>query len=257
MKIAIIGGTGLRGMGGAAWRPVAAELPATPYGAPSATPEQASFGAVEATFMDRHGPQRIAPHLVNYRANLWLLRELGAECAVAVYAVGAIDAACGTGHVVVPHQLIDYSYGREHTFADAAQPARHVDFGAPYDAGLRRRLIDAAASCIPEQRLHREGVYACTQGPRLESAAEVDRLERDGGTLIGMTGMPEAGLARELGLPFAGLCIAVNPAAGRAPGRISEADIHAAAKRGAADVERLLQAFFRGFGERREGFGQR
>lgn len=242
-KLAIIGGTGLRGLSGGAWRPAAGSDGQTPYGAASAVPETASFGGVEALFLDRHGPGRIPPQHVNYRANLWLLRELGAQQVVAVYAVGAIDAACGTGHIVVPHQLIDYSFGREHTFVAATGPARHVDFGEPFDADLRRELIRAAASCIEAERLHRQGVYACTQGPRLESAAEVDRLERDGCTIVGMTGMPEAGLARELALPFAGLCVAVNPAAGRgAGGTISEADIETAAKRGAEDITKVLGA---------------
>lgn len=246
MKVAIIGGTGLRGLGGATWQPAPDTDGTTPYGAATARPEIAAFGAVEALFLDRHGAARIPPHRVNYRANLWLLRELGAECVVAVYAVGAIDAACGTGHIVVPHQLIDYSWGREHTYVDAAGPARHVDFGEPYDGPLRERLIRAAASCIEAERLHRQGVYAAVQGPRLETAAEVDRLDRDGCTVVGMTGMPEAGLARELALPFAGLCVAVNPAAGRGAGGISEADIEAVAKRGAEDIESVLQAFFRG-----------
>lgn len=246
MKVAIIGGTGLRGLGGAAWQVAPNTDGTTPYGPATAKPEVAAFGAVEALFLDRHGAARIPPHRINYRANLWLLRELGAECVVAVYAVGAIDNACGTGHIVVPHQLIDYTWGREHTFVEAAGPARHVDFGDPYDAPLRDRLIRAAASCIEAERLHRQGVYAAVQGPRLETSAEVDRLERDGCTVVGMTGMPEAGLARELELPFAGLCVAVNPAAGRGDGSISEADIEAAAKRGAADIEDVLQAFFRG-----------
>ena len=245
MKVAIIGGTGLRGLGGAAWRPAAGADGQTPYGAASAIPETATFGAVEALFLDRHGAQRIPPHRVNYRANIWLLRELGADYVVAVYAVGAIDAACGTGHVIVPDQLIDYSWGREHTFVEPDGPARHVDFGEPYDGALRERLIRAAASCIEAERLHRQGVYASVQGPRLESAAEVDRLERDGCTIVGMTGMPEAGLARELELSFAGLCVSVNPAAGRGAGAISEADIKAAAERGAADIENVLQALFR------------
>lgn len=252
MKVAIIGGTGLRDMGGAKRYAAVADA-TTPYGVPSAVPELASVGGAQALFMDRHGPARIAPHLVNYRANLWLLRDLGAELAIGVYAVGAIDRACATGDIVVPHQIIDYSWGREHTYVDA--PARHVDFGEPYDAALRQQLIQAAASCIPAERLHREGVYACTQGPRLESAAEVDRLARDGCTVVGMTGMPEAGLARELGLPFAGLCISVNPAAGRGQGSISEADIAAAAKRGAADIEGVLRALAGNLGDGADAAG--
>lgn len=246
MKVAIIGGTGLRGLGGAAWQVAPGTDGTTPYGPATGKPDAAAFGDMQALFLDRHGDARIPPHRINYRANLWLLRELGAEWVVAVYAVGAIDAACGTGHIVVPHQLIDYSWGREHTFVEDGGPARHVDFGEPYDAALRERLIRAAASCIEAERLHRQGVYASVQGPRLESAAEVDRLERDGCTVVGMTGMPEAGLARELGLPFAGLCVAVNPAAGRGDGTISEADIEAAARNGAQDIENVLRAFFRG-----------
>ncbi|MCY4214586.1 MAG: S-methyl-5'-thioinosine phosphorylase [Gammaproteobacteria bacterium] len=189
----------------------------------------------------RHGePRRLAPHAINYRANLWLLRKLGAQRLIAVYAVGGIDPALRPGDLAAPHQVIDYTWGREHTFD--ATGATHVDFTRPYDDGLNRALATAARQAGVDLALG--GVYGATQGPRLESAAEIDRLDRDGCTLVGMTGMPEAGLARELGLPLAGLCIVVNAAAGRGddPGRIDMAGFERAAERGFAAVMRLLEA---------------
>ena len=189
----------------------------------------------------RHGePRRFAPHAINYRANLWLLKTLGAQRLIAVYAVGGIDGALRPGDLAAPHQIIDYTWGREHTFD--ATGAAHVDFTRPYDDELNSALAAAARQAGVD--LVEGGVYGATQGPRLESAAEIDRLDRDGCTVVGMTGMPEAGLARELGLPMASLCIVVNAAAGRGddPGRIDMAGFERAAERGFAGVMRLLEA---------------
>ena len=189
----------------------------------------------------RHGePRRLAPHTINYRANLWLLKTLGAKRLIAVYAVGGIDRALRPGDLAALHQVIDYTWGREHTFDETG--ATHVDFTRPYDDELNNALAAAARQAGVE--LVEGGVYGATQGPRLESAAEIDRLEQDGCTVVGMTGMPEAGLARELELPMAGLCIVVNAAAGRGddPGRIDMAGFERAAERGFASVMRLLEA---------------
>lgn len=189
----------------------------------------------------RHGePRRLAPHAINYRANLWLLKALGARRLIAVYTVGGIDRSLGLGELAAPQQIIDYTWGREHTLD--ATGATHVDFTRPYDGELGAAV--AAAAQRTGVDLVRGGVYAATQGPRLESAAEIDRLERDGCTVVGMTGMPEAGLARELGLPMTSLCIVVNAAAGRGsdPQRIDMGAFERAAEQGFAAVMRILEA---------------
>ena len=186
----------------------------TPYG-PVAGPVRVGVrGNGTLIGLPRHGePRRLAPHTVNYRANLWLLKQMGAERVVATYTVGAIDPGLGPGDLVLPSQVIDYTWGRDHTYDDSGD--RHVDFTEPFDAGLVRDAAAAAERTGLPVALG--GVYGCTQGPRLETAAEIDRLERDGCTLVGMTAMPEAALARELGLPLLGICVVVNPAAGRGP----------------------------------------
>jgi len=239
--IAIIGGTGLNRLSDV-WEPVGHT--ATPYGPASCTVQRTRLGQRDVLFLARHGqPHRLPPHRINYRANVWLLRELGATAAVATNAVGGITAGMASGDVVIPHQIIDYTWGREHTYMDESHLV-HVDFTAPYDPGLRDRLV--AASRLPssaDRTWHGLGVYGCTQGPRLESAAEIDRMARDGCDVVGMTGMPEAGLAREIGLPYAAICLVVNRAAGRSGGTISEAEIIRIAEAGmGAIVETLRRA---------------
>jgi 5'-methylthioadenosine phosphorylase len=210
--LAIIGGTGLTRLSTLA---VAhREVVRTPYGEPSAALVFGQLAGRDAVFLARHGHgHTIPPHRVNYRANLWALKHRGATSVVAVASVGAI-CGCEPGDLVVPNQLIDYTAGREHTFFDGSdQKVVHVDFTAPYSAEIRARLL--AAGKAAQIAIADGGVYAAVSGPRLETAAEIDRLERDGATLVGMTGMPEAVLAREVGLPYAAICVVVNHAAGR------------------------------------------
>jgi 5'-methylthioadenosine phosphorylase len=170
-------------------------------------------------FLARHGyGHTIPPHEVNYRANIWSLREEGATEIVSVASVGGIRPDLGPGTIVVPHQIIDYTWGRRSTFFEGGDvPVTHIDFTAPYDERLRRKLLAAAHAC--GEAVVDGAVYAATQGPRLESAAEVDRLERDGAEIVGMTGMPEAALARELAVPYAAIAVVVNHAAGRGESR--------------------------------------
>jgi len=169
----------------------------TPYGEPSAP---LTFGAIRGApvvFLARHGDgHTIPPHQVNYRANLWALKEQGAREVVSVASVGGIRKNLGPGKIVVPHQILDYTWGRASTFFEGDAAVKHVDFTEPYNAALRARLLAAARKS--GEKAGGRAVYAATQGPRLESAAEIDRLERDGADIVGMTGMPEASLAREL-----------------------------------------------------------
>ena len=156
----------------------------------------------------------IAPHEVNYRANLWALKDAGADSVVSVASVGGIRNDIWPGGILLPHQVIDYTWGRPSTFFEGpGAPVNHIDFTEPYSRVMRARLLKAAAAA--GERVTDGGVYAATQGPRLETAAEINRLERDGADIVGMTGMPEAALAREIGLEYAALTVVANYAAGR------------------------------------------
>ncbi len=210
--LAIIGGSGLTRLSTLA---VAhREVIRTPYGDPSSTLLFGEVAGCPVVFLARHGHgHTIPPHRVNYRANLWALKEKGATAVVAVASVGIIRGG-KPGDLVLPTQLIDYTSGREATFYDGGdRQVVHVDFTHPYTPHLRARCLEAAGSA--GIALADGGVYGAVNGPRLETAAEIDRMERDGATLVGMTGMPEAALARELNLPYAVICVGVNHAAGR------------------------------------------
>ncbi len=212
--LAIIGGSGLTQL--VSLEVARREVVRTPYGEPSGTLTYGSIGQQQVVFLARHGHSHtIPPHRVNYRANLWaLVKSAGADGIVSVASVGGLRADLPPGALVVPHQIIDYTWGRPGTYFDGGDaPVVHVDFTEPYDRRLRERLLCAgAAASIP---LADAAVYAATQGPRLESAAEIERLARDGADIVGMTGMPEAVLARELKTPYAAICAVANWAAGR------------------------------------------
>jgi 5'-methylthioadenosine phosphorylase len=212
--LAIIGGSGLTQL--ACLEIARREVVRTPFGEPSSTLTHGNIGGQEVVFLARHGHSHtIPPHRVNYRANIWsLVKAAGAEAIISVASVGSIRTDLSPGALVVPHQILDYTWGRQHTFFDGGEaPVVHVDFTEPYDRRLRERLLCAGeAAALP---LSDGAVYATTQGPRLESAAEIDKLERDGADIVGMTGMPEAALARELETPYAALCVVANWGAGR------------------------------------------
>ncbi len=215
--LAIIGGSGLTKL--ANLDVTHREVMRTPYGDPSGAVTFGQLGGQPVAFLARHGyGHTIPPHEVNYRANLWALHKIGASGVVSVASVGSIRADLKPGDIVIPHQLIDYSWGRKSTYHEGCGVAvRHVDFTDPYDPALRQKLIEAAARA--GVAVSDAAVYAVTQGPRLETAAEIDRFERDGADLVGMTAMPEAVLARELGLPYAAINLVANYAAGRADSR--------------------------------------
>ena len=211
--LAIIGGSGLSKLGN--MEVTQRKVLRTPYGEPSGPLTLGRIAEREVMFLARHGyGHTIAPHQVNYRANLWALKEAGADEVVSVASVGSIRNDLWPGVLVLPHQVIDYTWGRASTFFEGAGvPVNHIDFTEPYSAALREKLLRAASAC--GERIVEQGVYAATQGPRLESAAEINRLERDGADMVGMTGMPEASLAREIGLSYAAIAVVANFAAGR------------------------------------------
>ena len=213
VSLALIGGTGLASLPGLELRREHALD--TPYGHPSMAIREGRLHGQGVLFLHRHGEsgRPIPPHLVNYRANIWALRELGATRVVAANAVGAINPRMHCAGLVIPDQLIDYTWGREHSFDDGSGGALwHIDFTEPFDAPLRRQLGDAARRA--EVAYTDGAVLAVTQGPRLETAAEIRRFASAGCDLVGMTSMPEAALARELKLPYASVCMVVNAAAG-------------------------------------------
>lgn len=237
-SLAIIGGTGLNSFE----RGEVIVPPVTPFGAISGEIVCATHQHGRFAFLARHGrPHKIPPHLINYRANIWAVKQLGVKSIVAVNAVGGIHTDLVAGSLVVPDQIVDYSYGREHTFFDGSEyPLDHIDLSYPFSERIRRALLVAAQQLA--YSAVDGGVYAATQGPRLETAAEVNRLEKDGCDMVGMTVMPEAALARELGMEYASLCLVVNPAAGRSAELITMEQITAVVDAGMEKVKALLNA---------------
>jgi 5'-methylthioadenosine phosphorylase len=239
--LAIIGGSGLSEL--ANLEVTGREVLTTPYGEPSGPLLCGSLVGRPVVFLARHGyGHSIAPHEVNYRANIWALKAARASQIVSVASVGGIRADLVPGTLALPHQILDYTWGRRSTYFDGVgTPVTHVDFTQPYTQALRARLRQAAAAC--GESLVDGCVYAATQGPRLETAAEIARLERDGADVVGMTGMPEAALARELDLEYAALAVVANHAAGRGDSaqRIALERIEAVLAAAMARVRRILE----------------
>jgi 5'-methylthioinosine phosphorylase len=211
-RLAIIGGTGISDFEGLEL--LGEHNPETRYGQASRPIQEGRLGKTSVFFLQRHGsPRAIPPHLINYRANLAALKALEVTDIVAINAVGGIAPGMQPGRLVFPDQIVDYTWGRAHTVdEDTSRELMHIDFTEPYDAQLRQGLLAVARIMdIPHEPA---AVHAVTQGPRLETAAEIARLARDGCDIVGMTGMPEAALARELGMAYAAVCMVVNPAAG-------------------------------------------
>ena len=211
--LAIIGGSGLSQLENLEIKQ--RKVARTPYGEPSGPLTMGSISGRDVVFLARHGDEHtMAPHQVNYRANLWALKNEGVKEIVSVASVGGVRKDLGPGTLLLPDQIIDYTWGRGSTFFEGADaPVTHIDFTEPYSESVRERIREAARRC--GERLVEGGVYAATQGPRLETAAEINRMERDGADVVGMTGMPEAVLARELELDYAAIAVVANYAAGR------------------------------------------
>ena len=236
--IAIIGGTGLATLD--TLKIIHQETRSTPYGEPSSPLVYGELGGQPVVFLARHGQHHtLPPHKINYRANLWVLHRIGVKQVIAVAAVGGIRADMDPGALAFPDQIIDYTWGRPCTFfEDRLTHVTHIDFTEPYCPELRERLIQTA--CALKLDARESGVYAAMPGPRLETAAEIRRLERDGCAMVGMTGMPEAALARELGLRYAVCAVVANWAAGKAAGEITMAEIERNLAGGMELVKTLL-----------------
>ncbi|ALO46524.1 S-methyl-5'-thioinosine phosphorylase [Pseudohongiella spirulinae] len=253
--LAIIGGSGMDQLPGLKLdqqRAVQTPYAAEPVVVQAGTLEGASQ---DVAFLPRHGADHaVPPHRINYRANIFALHKLAVSGVLAVNAVGGLSPTMGPGVIAIPDQIIDYTWGREHTFFDGSisgiespdqfsDTVAHIDFTEPYDADLRQLLIDAAVEQGVVIQTH--GTYAATQGPRLETPAEVRRLLRDGSDLVGMTGMPEAALAREIGLPYACVALSVNWAAGISDELITMDSIRQVLEQGMGSVRQILQAAIR------------
>ncbi len=236
--IAIIGGTGLTSLD--TLKITHRETQSTPYGEPSSPMIHGELGGRAVVFLARHGQHHtLPPHKINYRANLWALHRTGVNRVIAIAAVGGIRDDMAPGVLAFPDQLVDYTWGRHCTFfEDNLSHVTYIDLTEPYCGELRARLIEAARALNLGAR--ESCTYAAMQGPRLETAAEIRRLERDGCDIVGMTGMPEAALARELGLRYATCAVVANRAAGKAPGEITMAEIERNLVDGMTKVKALL-----------------
>ncbi len=236
-KIGIIGGSGFSFFD--SFEATRQEKVETPYGSPSSALTEGKVGGENVVVIFRHGEgHSILPHAVNYRANLWALRQAGAEAVIALATVGGIGRQCHPGTIVIPDQILDYTHSREHTFSPLDGELFHIDFTEPYCSQLRQIMVECAerldTAVIPS------GTYAATQGPRFESAAEIRKFEKDGAHIVGMTGMPEAALAREIRICYASIALVVNYAAGRSGNRISVEEIREAYDQATRKVHTLL-----------------
>lgn len=238
-ELAIIGGTGLTTLKNLDI--IKREVVHTPFGEPSGPLTHGVLSGKEVVFLARHGyGHTIPPHKINYRANIWALHHTGVKQVIAVAAVGGISDELEPGSLVIPDQIVDYTAARDNTFfEDGLSHVTHVDFTEPYSEELRQLLIRGCQAAHLDFIDH--GIYGTTQGPRLETAAEIDRMARDGCTVVGMTGMPEAALARELDLHYAAFAVVVNKAAGRGTGPISMHDIELSVKQGMDKVRDVLE----------------
>ena len=241
--LGIIGGTGMDQWG----EPEDVREIESPYGRPSAPLQIFSRGNTKIIFLARHGvAHNIPPHMVNYRANCWAMKDMDVDHLLGVNAVGAIRAGIKASDLVLPNQIIDYTWGREHTISDSADvPLVHTDFEFPYDSELRKMLLAAAA--VSGVHLHDGGTQGVAQGPRFESAAEVSRMQLDGCDVVGMTAMPEVGIARELGLDYAGLCVISNIASGLSEDPVNHQDILIVLKTAMANARILIRAVLEAF----------
>jgi 5'-methylthioinosine phosphorylase len=238
--LAIIGGTGLTSLDGL--NITEEKMVTTPFGEPSSELLIGEFQGKSVIFLPRHGQQHsIPPHKINYRANIWALHSLGVSKVVAVAAVGGIRQDMAPGVLAVPDQIIDYTYGREHSFfSDNFSSDKHIDFTFPYDETLRQQILQAAKAA--NVSIVKDGTYGAVQGPRLETAAEIKRMAQDGCSLVGMTGMPEASLARELNVDYATIALSANWAAGLSDSVITMTEIEQTVAEGISQIKKILSA---------------
>jgi len=245
--IGVIAGSGLYEIEGVAVRDI--KKVSTPYGEPSDVYRLCEMSSIEFVFLARHGtPHHIPPHMINYRANIWGFRELGVERILSINAAGAISRGVKPGDIVIPDQVIDMTHGRHSTFYDGDEVV-HIDFTMPYCPELRNAIIDAGREA--GLQLAGSGTYICVNGPRLESRAEIEFFAHIGADIVGMTGMPEACLARELELCFAAVSVATNYAAGIYGGRLTTTEVVETMKAARERIKNLLNETLKAIPEKR------
>ena len=239
VELAILGGTGLTSLKNLGI--IRREVVHTPFGEPSGALTFGNLCGTEVVFLARHGyGHTIPPHMVNYRANMWALKHAGVSRVISVCAVGGIRSDITPGTLALPDQIIDYTWSRRHTFHEKdLTHVTHIDFTRPYCEDMRQSLMAGAASAGIDLTVG--GIYGATQGPRLESAAEIDRMERDGCDMVGMTGMPEVALAKEIDMCYAACAVCSNRAAGRSEGELNMDDIEATLADSMTQVRNLLE----------------
>ncbi len=242
-RIGVIGGSGFKAL--SQFESNNRFTSKTRYGEPSSALYEMEFDGSSFYFLFRHGnPHRIPPHLVNYRANLSALACQGVEIVIAINSVGAISESISVGQLVIPDQLIDYTWGREHTIDTGGErDLMHVDFTEPFDQAISRDLSNVASKL--NLNVLTGAVIGVTQGPRLESAAEIRKLKADGCHLVGMTSMPEAAIARELDLRYASLSVVSNPAAGLNDYKLSYAQIREVIQLQSDSISMLLREYLK------------
>jgi 5'-methylthioinosine phosphorylase len=238
-KIAVIGGTGLTTLTNI--KVLNEKYYETQYGQTDAPLVTGILSDIEVIFLARHGkPHVIPPHKVNYRANMRALKDVGISDIISVNAVGGITDSMSPGSIVIPDQVIDYTYSRKHTyFDDDLDKVIHIDFSYPYTETIRNILINSSKGL--SSNIMSSATYGATQGPRLETVAEIKRLEHDGCDLVGMTGMPEASLARELDLNYASICLVVNWAAGKTDSIITMEAIQSYKENGMKEINLIIK----------------
>jgi 5'-deoxy-5'-methylthioadenosine phosphorylase len=241
--LAIIGGTGLTSFDGL--EIIEKRSVTTPFGQTSSDLLIGEFQRKPIIFLPRHGENHtIPPHKINYRANIWALHNQGVQQIVAIAAVGGINSNLSPGKLAVPDQIIDYTYDREQSFSSEDFTAdKHIDFTYPYANNLRQKILIAAST--QNIQLVDGGTYGATQGPRLETAAEIRRLKQDGCDMVGMTGMPEACLARELDMDYATCAVMANWAAGLSDSVITMADIEQTVDNSMVQIKQVLSELIR------------
>ncbi|MBL7003384.1 MAG: S-methyl-5'-thioinosine phosphorylase [Gammaproteobacteria bacterium] len=246
MTHAVIGGTGFYSMMDD-FKIIRREIIHTPYGEPSGPVVHGEMHGKPIIFLARHGyTHRIPPHKINYRANIWMMKKLGVEKIIAINAVGGISSDLAPEVVALPDQLIDYTYNRKHTFfeEDLSQVV-HTDFTYPFTISDRDNLIKAATEA--QINVVTKGTYVCTQGPRLETAAEIKKYALEGCNMVGMTAMPEAILAREKGIDYSSIALSVNWAAGIQNEIISMEQISKHVNNGMQQVNQLISVYIKSF----------
>ncbi len=238
--IGVIGGSGVYEIEGVVIKET--RKLSTPFGDPSDSYMIGEISGMQIAFLPRHGsPHHIAPHKINYRANIWGFKELSAERIISINAVGGINKKMRLGDVVVPDQIIDLTEGRESTFYDMEEIV-HVDFTEPYCSEVRSSIFSAGKKA--GIKLIKRATYVSVNGPRLETAAEIKAFSLLGADVVGMTGMPEAILARELEICFAGIAVITNYAAGISKTRLTATEVVDKMRESTRKIKLLLKEAF-------------